>query len=962
MRESMEDLLHQSRRAESELAKAREMSGQQDARYHNMGGQLADAMKKLERLQQLQVRWGTDAETKEIIIQQMRDEDTHKISTIHGLRTEMQVMEGRVQWAENIERHNHEFQTRAIPEVYKAVLEEVSDPLVKNDIVRLYRHMNEVVQDAHNMRSSSSSSSANDTENSRLMKENERLAKLLEQVQEEKRKRQEEAEFFHKTQDGRVVSNLPDSFLLGSTEVRTGTGTYRPNLPSEARGSTSRTGTVTETRTEEQTATNGPQQRSFPAELRGGGANRTSKSGLASSGGGGDEPPDGHNGKTTAGQLDDAKDKDTKKTTKAGTKPKDDEVIPDVRRGLPQDPRAARVVDAERKPSYFAETQGIAKEPKPLTRPEHAALRSDGGAIPTALSPSVPAIVSETDSNLTVGFRGEPIRKEPSHGGTGGGGGPPDDGPPSDDHHESVQNNDNEKNPRNGNDGPGNGRTGTGGGGGDDDPNGSEETSQGLAQILGRLGQRVLNDHEGDIKKQDKTIGIDWIPRSAQSMHKWLNMLEFNVSMSSKDPNATMKWIQHVGNNVYEADSCVEWYSEKNNDKAFKALDIQLAKELMVTLDKKGPVDILRSVRSLHDKLRMEQGSYIVGRQIVWLICNHFKRDMRDQEMKEYDWIKRIKYKGEGHEHEYLGLLDRFVREQTQFKNNTPLNVNWRDNMQHCKLLTEEWRKFREADDSDEIRREPYLLMRKVLERKLIRQNEERNYESELSTWDGERLQAPKKKLSAAAKKLAAAKAAAGGGASGRNNSTQQDDGAGLAFKKGKGKGKGKKGKGKGKGKGAAGADNADTHTKPCFAFMRGQCQNGKACLYSHEHAVINPFCKDNPTHPAVQAKLELARAASAKAASIKPKAKAKGKAKAKATAGTAETKSKACWFHTMSKCKNTAKDCPYSHDPKICNPAKKEWEKQATGTKGKGKGKGKKGTGGAAVAAGAGTEEIADR
>ena len=158
--------------------------------------------------------------------------------------------------------------------------------------------------------------------------------------------------------------------------------------------------------------------------------------------------------------------------------------------------------------------------------------------------------------------------------------------------------------------------------------------------------------------------------------------------------------------------------------------------------------------------------------------------------------------------------------------------------MVHSTIFKEEVRKCNEAEDSEDVRKYPYRVLRPRMERMFRRRDEEKNYKSHLNTWgagpktDGPAGGGPVKK--GKKQKRAEARAAAA-----------QAKAAAEGYVGTAGKGKGKKGRGKGKGKkGAAGLDSSpaggDKKSTPCFCL-----------LYTSDAADDTPLCRSrwSPYH-----------------------------------------------------------------------------------------------------------------
>ena len=537
---------------------------------------------------------------------------------------------------------------------------------------------------------------------------------------------------------------------------------------------------------------------------------------------------------------------------------------------------------------------------------------------------------------------------------------PPEGGEPPNppEGHEPNDGGDNEKSKPKGKKGrnpdggpPGGGDDGGDSSGDDDDPD--RLTRRGFMNLLrsasGGQSQRTTRQP----KKEDSTIGIEWVPTSAGRLPAWLREHQPMIAAASCNPDACITWITEVLAGFQRGDEITRFADSEIDD--FVGLDLKIYKEMMKCIKKANLSELERRVVKLSENL-VDSRSLPKGRQVIWLMLEYYRLECKQAHIKDLDKLNRIALK-DGHEKEWLDEFDRYIREAVYFTDDTFLDFVFTKGMVHSTIFKEEVRKYNEAEDSEDVRKFPYRILRPRMERMFRRRDEEKNYKSHLGTWgSGPRTDGPagggpvnkgKKQKKAEARAAAAqAKAAAEGY-------------VGTA-----GKGKGKKGKGKGKGKkGAAGLDSSaaggDKKGTPCFAYMKGTCtQSGKTCDRSHDDKVCNAWMAANPEHE-ITKQCQSSRKQQGAAAKKVAAAYAKAKPRAKATPKGGK---KPCWFKMFGKDGCThGKDCQFDHSKAALDAAKKLYDKDGKLLKPKGKGKGKKGGKSGACLPGAAENAAAD-
>ena len=350
-------------------------------------------------------------------------------------------------------------------------------------------------------------------------------------------------------------------------------------------------------------------------------------------------------------------------------------------------------------------------------------------------------------------------------------------------------------------------KTRGGGGGGppggddgfDDEEDGweePEEEDEDGANAIGLGGSQTLKVvvQNSTKKKEAEKVTVPKFPTLA-SLNGWTIQLAQNlVQAGGRNDCEEVDWL----NKVIEPGSSIDSLADSGQTK-FKSLDLKLAAALSAVVRDGGPENLIDDLAEMNREA-MSKGSMMKGRQIVWMIYNHFKTNPNLAPVYSIVDLTALKWMGDNNIHTFRHMWNFITRNMVEKLRDNSLADLLYSQMKNSKVLQVDLAHYRRHPDGHPDH--SYRFLRDCMDRQLERVNTEKNRDDYSSL------------LKAMAK------------------------GAGAAPAPGDPKAKGKakaKAKGKAKAKAKAGADAKDKKAPCWFHHVGGSCTfSAQECRYSH--------------------------------------------------------------------------------------------------------------------------------
>ena len=459
-------------------------------------------------------------------------------------------------------------------------------------------------------------------------------------------------------------------------------------------------------------------------------------------------------------------------------------------------------------------------------------------------------------------------------------------------------------------------RSGRGRPPGDPDDNGDDEDSEfsdSNDPFNAYRRQRLLRqgrEREGRglaLKLPDK-FHFPKLPQTAAQVKRWFTLVDQKVGPYWFDIDEIYAWMlkcTDIDNTTFEQ------LGESGEPFRIDAIlgitlidYIEEAKERLPELSRRLQDQLLDSRKNAE-----QTGNYrrLTGRQILRLIYVYYKSSLSSH-VDSYVLLDSV-HMTNGKEYEFQHKWDDNLRELGFTPDDISLNTLWARGMRKTDVMTDEMKKYDDADSDASIRTYPKL--RKIFERKLERKKKRENLEASQRSLAGQ---------------------GQSGKASGRGAGALETEvpPPPEAYDEESYAAAGKFGKRH------QNAPSGEKHKdQPCFRFIRGMCPHtGPECNYSHDAKLCDPVRKkvlDEYNPHRVSCICVQKRLRPKKPVTTSPKGGGKGK------------RLKMCVPFLKGQCTRGAK-CHNSHDERYKASALKRLEQRSVKGKGKGRGRGRGG------------------
>ncbi len=345
------------------------------------------------------------------------------------------------------------------------------------------------------------------------------------------------------------------------------------------------------------------------------------------------------------------------------------------------------------------------------------------------------------------------------------------------------------------------------------------------AAAASRTAEHPKPPSDSRLKEADR-IKVNGWPKPAM-FRKWRMDVTDEVVAASTRPQRTFEWMMKVS----EAGITYEDLRSPGDDMA--TLDAKLASALAFNASPE-----FQKTLQTRKAEALREGRMVAGRQILFMIDQHFKMTEADGSVFDTEHLFSVKMRGDRLA-EFLSSWDQVIAGLKKIPTDDTLLALLMRNLRTCKAMDPDIAYFDRLPSDHSDKSYEYILR---CARAVIERNRLQWYRDELSrSLNGGWVNAGKAK-------------GKGKGKSGSKGSSENRAEKGEN-RKGKGKGKGKRSKGKSrspsrdstrsdpsvdicrlhlKGKCKSGKDCPKRHNPPCRFFQRGECRNGKDCVFPH--------------------------------------------------------------------------------------------------------------------------------
>ena len=383
----------------------------------------------------------------------------------------------------------------------------------------------------------------------------------------------------------------------------------------------------------------------------------------------------------------------------------------------------------------------------------------------------------------------------------------------------------------------------------DDDEDESDEDDEdddghGRGSKSSKTKTIIVKNSASKRKEADKVI-VPKFPTLAQFPQWKIQLCQNLIQASGRDDSKEVDWFNEVSKPGSTMDGLAD-----SGAKRFRSLDLKLGASLGAVVRDSGSENLIDDLAEKNLEA-MSSGAVLKGRQVLWLLFNHFKTNPSLTPVYSIVDLMGLGWWGDDSMHGFRHMWNFITRNMAEPLNENTLRDLLLERLNKSKVLQADISHYHRLSHNDPDRSYNYLrnCMNRYLERTQMTKTRD-DYSTML-------------------KKMAKH----GGGA------------PAAPGPKAKAKPKAKS-KGKGKGKGGKGEDDKKL---PCYFHHNGGCTfSAKDCRFSHDSIsdekkkeLVRPRSR-SPTRPNRQPPAAGAESDAEKA----PAPKAKAKAKAKAAAG----------------------------------------------------------------------------